>query len=72
MAGPRRSSPPELAAYVEKVRRHAYKVTDEDLDGLRQAGYSEDAIFELTLSVALGAALLRWDASLRALADAPR
>src|SRR5437660_1177604 len=36
--------PPTLAGYVDKVARHAYKVTDEDLAGLLRAGNSEDAL----------------------------
>jgi alkylhydroperoxidase family enzyme len=59
--------PPELAAYVKKVVLHAYKTTDEDIEGLRGAGYSEDAIFELTLSAALGAGMARLERSLAAL-----
>ena len=59
--------PADLAVYADKVLRHAYKVTEKDLVILRQAGYSENAIFEVTLSLALGAALARLDAGLRAL-----
>ena len=51
--------PAELVGYVDKVARHAYKVTDADIAALRSAGYSEDAIFEITLSTALGAAKAR-------------
>lgn len=59
--------PPELAGYVEKVGRHAYRVTDDDVAELQSQGYSEDAIFELTLSAALGAALGRLERGLAAL-----
>lgn len=59
--------PDDLAGYADKVRRHAYKVMEEDLQALREAGYTENAIFEVTLSVALGAALTRLDSGLRAL-----
>src|SRR5215470_9506740 len=52
-------APSALRPYVEKVARHAYKVTDQDIQALRQAGYSEDAIFEFTVSAALGAGLGR-------------
>jgi alkylhydroperoxidase family enzyme len=61
--------PPELVPYVEKVAKHAYTVVDADIERLREAGYSEDAIFELTLAAALGAAQARLDAGLRALAE---
>ena len=59
--------PAALDAYVDKVARHAYKVTDEDIAALRQAGYSEDAIFEITVSAALGAAMARLERGLAAL-----
>ena len=59
--------PPELATYVKKVALHAYKTTEEDIEALRQAGYSEDAIFEITLSAALGAAMARLERGLAAL-----
>lgn len=59
---------PEAAAvYVDKVRRHAYKVSDGDVEALRAAGWTEDAIFELTVATALGAALSRLDRARRAM-----
>jgi alkylhydroperoxidase family enzyme len=66
-AGSAPELPGDLRAYVEKVARHAYKVVDADIDRLRDAGYSEDAIFELTLAAALGAAQARLEAGLAAL-----
>jgi len=59
--------PDEAATYVDKVRRHAYKVSDADIAQLRSAGWTEDAIFELTVSTALGAALSRRDAARKAM-----
>jgi alkylhydroperoxidase family enzyme len=59
--------PDDLRPYVDKVAKNAYKVVDSDIDGLREAGYSEDAIFELTLAAALGAARARLDAGLGAM-----
>jgi len=58
---------PDLAAYVDKVAVHAYKVTDEDLTALQQAGNSDDVLFEVTVSAALGAALGRLERGLSAL-----
>src|SRR5437773_11312147 len=49
--------PPDLAGYVDKVALHAYKVTDEDLVALKRAGNSDDLLFEVTVSAALGAAV---------------
>jgi len=59
--------PQALAPYVDKVAGRAYTVTDEDVAALRQAGYSEDAIFEITISAALGAAMARLERGLVAL-----
>jgi hypothetical protein len=59
--------PAALAGYVDKAARHAYKVTDEDVTALQRGGTSDDALFEITASAALGAALGRLDRGLRAL-----
>ena len=59
--------PEALRVYVDKVALHAYKVTDRDIEELKQAGYSEDAIFEITLSAALGAGMSRLERGLAAL-----
>jgi alkylhydroperoxidase family enzyme len=61
------SVPDALDPFVGKVVRHAYKVTDADVEALKAAGYLEDAIFEITVSTALGAALGRLECGLRAL-----
>jgi alkylhydroperoxidase family enzyme len=66
-AGQDTEPPEELRNYLDKVAKHAYKVVDADLDRLRELGYSEDAIFELTLAAALGAARTRLEAGLAAL-----
>ena len=66
-AQPNRDAPPELAPYLEKVRENAYKVTDEDIQALKDAGYSEEVIFEQTVSVAVAAGLKRLEAGLRVL-----
>jgi alkylhydroperoxidase family enzyme len=57
-----------MASYLEKVRRTAWRVTDEDVDELRAAGFSEDEIFEHTVSAAVGEGLTRLDAALRVVA----
>jgi hypothetical protein len=59
--------PPELVTYVKKVALYAYKTTEEDIDALRRAGYDDDAIFEITLSAALGAGMTRLKRGLAAL-----
>ncbi len=59
--------PGALERYTAKVALHAYKITDQDIETLKDAGYSEDAIFELTLSAALGAGMARLEIGLSAL-----
>jgi alkylhydroperoxidase family enzyme len=66
-AQPERPAPPQLAPYLEKVRLHAYKVTDRDVDELKEAGFTEDEIFEHTISAAVAAGLERLDAGLATL-----
>jgi hypothetical protein len=62
--------PDELKAYADKVAKHAYRVTDRDIDALREAGYDDDAIFGVTVAVALGAGLYRRDVGLATLRTA--
>ena len=61
--------PEELRALVDKVRRRAYAVTDDDVAALRTK-YSEDQLFEIIVAAALGAADARLAAGLRALEGA--
>ena len=61
--------PPELAALVEKIRDHAYRVTDADIDALR-ARYDEDQLFETIVAAALGAAEDRLQRALAVLEEA--
>ncbi len=58
---------PELTDLVEKIRRHAYKITDPDIVRLRACGYSEDQIFEITIAAAVGAGVSRLEAGMSAL-----
>ena len=61
--------PAVLRPYLHKVGRYAYKVTGRDVEKLKGQGYSEDAIFELTVSAAVGAGLGRLRQGLAALSD---
>jgi alkylhydroperoxidase family enzyme len=56
-----------LRTLVDKVAKHAYKVTDEDMEAARRSGLSEDQIFELVVCAALGQATRQTDAALAAL-----
>jgi hypothetical protein len=61
-------APAAMDAYLEKVRQHAYRVTDADVEALKAAGLSEDEIFEQTVAAAIGQGLRRLDAAERAIA----
>jgi alkylhydroperoxidase family enzyme len=61
--------PADLQALVDKIHRHAYRVTDEDMARLR-ARYDDDQMFEIVVSAALGASWKRLLAGLEALEDA--
>jgi alkylhydroperoxidase family enzyme len=66
-ARPDRPAPPELDAYLAKVRDRAYTVADEEVEALKAAGFTEDELFEHTVSAAVAAGLDRLDAALRTL-----
>ena len=51
-----------LEDYLEKLALHAHKIIDEDLDKIREAGYLDDQIYEITLVGAVGAALVGLEA----------
>jgi alkylhydroperoxidase family enzyme len=59
------SAPTAMAAYLEKVRAHAYTVTDADVDELKAAGLDEDVIFEQTVAAAITEGLHRLDVAMR-------
>jgi alkylhydroperoxidase family enzyme len=54
-------APAEMDAYLSKVRDRAYAVVDRDVEELKEAGFSEDQIFEQTVAVAIGEGLRRLD-----------
>ncbi|HJU76016.1 MAG TPA: hypothetical protein VJ717_19895 [Gemmatimonadaceae bacterium] len=59
----------DLQPLIEKIHRHAYKVSDEDLARLKPQ-YDDDYLFEIIVSAALGASHYRLSAGLRALDEA--
>ncbi len=63
--------PEDVAGYVDKVRRAAYTVTDEEVATLLASGWSQDQLFELTVAAAFGAARRRLQAGLEALGSVP-
>ena len=54
-------APGEMDAYLEKVRERAYAVVDRDVESLKEAGFSDDEIFEQTVAVAIAEGLRRLD-----------
>ena len=60
--------PAAMAPYLDKVRERAYTVTDADVDALRDAGLSEDEVFEHTVAAAIGEGLRRLDRATEAMA----
>jgi hypothetical protein len=61
--------PEDLKSLVDKIHRHAYKVTDDDI-AKAQAKYGDDRMFEIVVSAALGASRMRLMAGLQALSKA--
>jgi alkylhydroperoxidase family enzyme len=64
------SLPETLRAYLQKLAKHAYKISDDDIAALRNDGYSEDMIFELTASATLAVGFAQMDRGLAVLAAA--
>ena len=59
-----------LSTLIDKVARHAYKVSDADIAAAKAAGLSEDQIFELVVCAAIGQATRQYDSALAALGEA--
>lgn len=59
-----------VGALVDKVAKHAYKVTDGDITAARESGLSEDQVFEVVVCAAIGVATRQYDTALAALGAA--
>lgn len=59
-----------LGTLVDTVVRHAYKVSDADIDAAKLAGFSEDQVFEIVVCAAVGQATRQYDAARAALVAA--
>jgi alkylhydroperoxidase family enzyme len=57
------AAPAVMDPYLAKVHERASTVVDGDVDTLKEAGLSEDEIFEQTVAVALREGLRRLDAA---------
>jgi alkylhydroperoxidase family enzyme len=56
-----------LGVLVDKVVRHAHRVTDEDIAAARESGLSEDQVFEIVVCAAVGESTRQYDRALAAL-----
>jgi alkylhydroperoxidase family enzyme len=61
-----------LSGLIEKVAKHAHKITDEDIAAVAASGLSEDQIFEIVVCAAIGEATRQYDTALAALEAATR
>ena len=57
---------PDLAPLVDKIHKHAYRVTDDDVSRAQEI-HGDDRMFEIVVSAALGASRRRLLAGLDAL-----
>ncbi len=62
--------PEPVATLIDKVAKYSWKVTDEDIAAAKQAGLSEDQIFELIVCTAVGQASREYDIAHTALITA--
>tara|TARA_R110002073_G_scaffold123819_1_gene267612 strand:+ start:4435 stop:5031 length:597 start_codon:yes stop_codon:yes gene_type:complete len=74
MGATREASPPptQLVAYAETLAKYASAITDEEVAALHKAGYDDEALFELTLAGAMGAAFAGIEAVFQASATDSR
>lgn len=61
-----------MRTLIDKVAKHAYRVTDADIAAVRASGQSEDQIYELVVCAAIGQAVRQYDTALAALDAATR
>jgi len=59
-----------LSTLIDRVAKHANRVTDEDIAAARASRLSEDQIFEVVVCAAVGHATRQYDTALAALAAA--
>jgi hypothetical protein len=58
-----------LKTLIDKVANYSYKVTDDDIANVKGSGISEDQIFELVVSAAVGRASRQYTNALGALEE---
>ena len=56
-----------VSMLVDKIAKHAHRISDEDISAVRTSGFSEYQIFEIAVCAAVGQATRQYDAGLAAL-----
>jgi hypothetical protein len=56
-----------LVMLVDKVARHAYRITDNDFAAVLTSGFSEDQVFEIVVCAAIGQTSRQYGAALASL-----
>jgi hypothetical protein len=54
-------------ALVDKVARHASRITDDDIAAAKASGLSEDQVFEIVVCAAIGQATRQYETAFAAL-----
>lgn len=68
----RTTVPAALTAFVDRVALQADQISDEEVEALQAAGWSDDQLFEIITATALGASEARYEVGMRALEEAIR
>lgn len=55
---------------AQQIGAASYRVTDAEVDAVRQATGSDKGAFEIVMSACVGAGLARWDAAVRVIEEA--
>ena len=58
-----------LGTLVDKVAKHAYRITDEDITAAKVSGLSEDQVFEIVVCAAVGQATRQYETAFASLND---
>ena len=66
------TGPDKARVLVDMVTKYAAKIGDDDIATAKQAGYSEDQVFELVVCAAVGQASRQYEDALAALAAATK
>jgi hypothetical protein len=62
--------PEPYDALAKQIGEDSARVTDAQVDAVRQATGSDKAAFEVVMAACLGAGLTRWDAAVQAIEEA--